>query len=77
MDSSPNTISFVVKNHQRGLSQTFYDQKHSRFELTGPQGKGLGLTKESKGVYLAFAAGTGVIVFVDLLVNLFLGNINP
>jgi hypothetical protein len=36
-------------------------------------GKGLGLTKESQGVHLAFAAGTGVLVFFDLIARILLG----
>jgi hypothetical protein len=36
-------------------------------------GKGLGLTKESQGVHYAFAAGTGVLVFVDLVARILLG----
>lgn len=42
------------------------------YEITGPMGKGLGLTKDSKGKYLAFAAGTGVLVFVDLVAKMLL-----
>lgn len=40
--------------------------------MTGPLGKGLGLTPKSKGVHLAFAAGTGVLVFMDLIAKLIL-----
>ena len=36
-------------------------------------GKGLGLTKDSQGVHFAFAAGTGVLVFVDLVARILLG----
>lgn len=42
------------------------------YRLTGPLGKGLGLTPASKGVHLAFAAGTGVLVFMDLIAKLIL-----
>ena len=42
------------------------------YEITGPMGKGLGLTKDSKGSYLAFAAGTGVLVFIDLVAKMIL-----
>lgn len=33
-------------------------------------GRGLGLTKDSQGKHFAFAAGTGVLVFVDLLARM-------
>jgi hypothetical protein len=33
-------------------------------------GKGLGLTHESTGDYYAFAAGTGVLVFIDLVARI-------
>jgi hypothetical protein len=35
-------------------------------------GKGLGLTPESQGDHIVFAAGTGVFVFVDLVARMFL-----
>lgn len=40
------------------------------YEIKGPMGKGLGLTAESKGKHIAFAAGTGVLVFVDLVARI-------
>lgn len=39
-------------------------------------GKGLGLTAESKGKHIAFAAGTGVLVFVDLVARIALQTID-
>ena len=36
-------------------------------------GKGLGLTRESQGVHYAFAAGTGVLVFIDMVARILLG----
>lgn len=38
-------------------------------------GKGLGLTHESAGDYYAFAAGTGVLVFIDLVARIALSQI--
>lgn len=35
-------------------------------------GKGLGLSTNSKGNHVAFAAGTGILVFIDLVVRLIL-----
>jgi len=42
------------------------------FIVKGPMGKGLGI-RES-GVHIAFAAGTGVLVFLDLVMRLILHN---
>ena len=42
------------------------------FIVKGPMGKGLGI-RES-GVHVAFAAGTGVLVFLDLVMRLILHN---
>lgn len=36
-------------------------------------GKGLGLTKISKGTYCVFAGGTGILVFIDMIARLALG----
>jgi len=33
-------------------------------------GKGLGLSKESKGTHVAFAAGTGLLPFIDMVARL-------
>ena len=38
-------------------------------------GKGLGLYKNSQGVHLAFTAGTGVLVFLDIVARMLLGNL--
>jgi hypothetical protein len=35
-------------------------------------GKGLMLNQYSKGLHIAFAAGTGVLVFIDLVARLIL-----
>lgn len=43
------------------------------FEIKGPMGKGLGLTTSSTGTHMAFAAGTGVFVFIDLVARIALG----
>jgi len=38
-------------------------------------GKGLGINPDSDGVHLAFTAGTGILVFIDLVMRIFLQNI--
>ena len=40
--------------------------------MKGPLGKGLGLSCLSKGTHVAFAAGTGVLVFIDIVAKLLL-----
>lgn len=45
------------------------------YEIKGPMGKGLGLTTDSKGVHMAFSAGTGILVFVDLFARLLLSSL--
>jgi hypothetical protein len=35
-------------------------------------GRGLGLRQDSTGTYYAFSAGTGVLVFIDLVARLVL-----
>lgn len=55
-----------------GLSQLVHgdiDEQNQRFAVKGPMGKGLEL-KPGKSV--AFAAGTGVLVFVDLIAHMIL-----
>ena len=42
------------------------------FLVKGPMGKGLGI--KSTGVHVAFAAGTGVLVFLDLVTRIILHN---
>ena len=47
--------------------------QNDTFLVKGPMGKGLGLSRETKGTHVAFAAGTGILVFVDLIAKLALG----
>lgn len=44
-----------------------------RYSVKGPMGKGLMV--KTTGVHVAFAAGTGVLVFVDLVMMLALANL--
>jgi len=45
------------------------------FFVKGPMGKGLQI--EERGVHLAFCAGTGVLVYLDLVGHLILRNSLP
>jgi NAD(P)H-flavin reductase len=40
------------------------------FEIKGPFGKGLNIRKGVNGVHIAFAAGTGILPFMDLVAYL-------
>ena len=40
--------------------------------MTGPLGKGLGISSTTKGTHFAFSAGTGVLVFIDLIARMIL-----
>lgn len=53
-------------------SQNTADEKGAGFVMTGPTGKGLSI--QSSGVHIAFAAGTGVLVYLDLVAMLILRN---
>jgi NAD(P)H-flavin reductase len=46
--------------------------KDSEFVIKGPMGKGCNL--ETSGTYVAFAAGTGALVYLDLVARLILQN---
>jgi len=67
-------LSLTIKNYNvmKGLATRISDpvNKEVPFEIQGPMGKGLGLTHESTGDYFAFAAGTGVLVFFDLVARI-------
>jgi hypothetical protein len=68
-----NNFSLTLKNYNipMGLSKAIgEDTLHRVFELKGPIGKGLGLSHFSQGTHVAFAAGTGVLVFVDVVARL-------
>lgn len=62
----------TVKDYKRGLSKTLHSGG-TRFEVQGPMGKGLGFKRE--GVHVAFTAGTGCLVFVDLVAHLLRKNL--
>jgi NAD(P)H-flavin reductase len=67
-----DNIHLSIKDYKTGLSQRF-KQREDTYNIKGPMGKGLGLNHNSKGQHFAFAAGTGVLVFVDLVARILLG----
>ena len=61
-----NTAMFCIKNYNKGVSGAVHTAlPDKRFEVQGPLGKGLMV--EPTGVHIAFAAGTGILCFVDLI----------
>ena len=60
------------ENHLQRQGEHFYrgEEMFDVFEVKGPMGKGLCI--EPSGVHVAFCAGTGVLVFLDLLSHLLL-----
>jgi len=65
-------VRLCVKNYGqlKGVSTALHAFKE--YEVKGPMGKGLCV--KQTGVHVAFAAGTGVLVFVDLVMQLALVN---
>lgn len=66
-------MRLCVKNYgqPKGVSTALHSE--GNYEVMGPMGKGLMVNR--KGVHVAFAAGTGVLVFVDLVMHLALVNL--
>lgn len=66
-------VRLCVKNYgqPKGVSTALHSE--GNYEVMGPMGKGLMVNR--KGVHVAFAAGTGVLVFVDLVMHLALVNL--
>ena len=63
-------MAFCIKNYRRpkGLSAEIHKENQgtsARFEIKGPMGHGLKVKKS--GIHVVFAAGTGVLCFVDLV----------
>lgn len=71
-------LSLTIKNYNvmKGLATRISNPLNEtfQFEIRGPMGKGLGLTHESVGDHYAFAAGTGILVFIDLVARIALSH---
>ena len=64
-------MPLTIKNYKvGGLSEVL--KEGQIFDLQGPMGKGLGLSPTSVGNHVAFAAGTGILVYIDLVLRLLL-----
>ena len=73
-------VNVTIKNYSlsNGLSQRFHNKAthNDFFFIKGPMGKGLGLSESSEGLHIAFAAGTGILVFVDLVARIAVGDLD-
>jgi len=70
-----NSMMFVVKdyNSQTGLSHKLNNEHDVNYEMKGPLGKRLDV--DSTGIYYVFAAGTGILPFMDLIGQLAFANL--
>lgn len=72
-----NGFSFTAKNYkiEGGLSVRLNesDLASTKYAIQGPMGRGLDIQKE--GTHIAFSAGTGILVFVDLVAHLIRKNL--
>jgi NAD(P)H-flavin reductase len=58
---------FVIKNYNQpnSLSASIHSEQGLNYEVKGPMGKSLNVA--SSGLHIAFAGGTGVLPFIDLV----------
>ena len=68
--STSSSFTVTVKNYNmaKGLSKRLTEAADTHYEVQGPMGKGLGIYPE--GTHIAFTAGTGSLVFMDLVAHL-------
>ena len=61
-----------AKNYKAkdGVATALFNNSNKDFVMKGPMGKGCNVTTE--GVHMAFAGGTGVLVYLDLVARLIL-----
>jgi len=70
-------INVTIKNYKldNGISSKFFEN-NALFGVTGPLGKGLGLSPKSKGVHMMFSAGTGILPYLDTVAKMLLQQCN-
>ncbi|CAG9330475.1 unnamed protein product [Blepharisma stoltei] len=66
--STIGSLKLYIKHYPDGkMSDFIYNlDSNSTIKIKGPLGPGLALTQLSSGLYLGFAAGTGILPFLDL-----------
>lgn len=62
-DSDQDNRTFTVKNYERGMSATFFNEKQIVYNIKGPIGKGF--VVKPHGLHVAWAAGSGALTFMD------------
>ena len=69
-----NQVNMTIKNYNLpgGMSSKVFDIHQQHFEIKGPMGIGLRLSKLSQGVHMIFCAGTGILPFMDLITKVLL-----
>lgn len=71
--NNSDNLCLTIKNYSRnnGLSAHIHHEVgQAKLQIQGPLGTGLGI--KNRGRHVAFAAGTGVLVFIDLVGHLIL-----
>lgn len=53
---------------EKGIATLMHEGKDSSFYVKGPMGKGSNVS--TKGMHVAFGAGTGVLVYLDIVARL-------
>jgi cytochrome b involved in lipid metabolism len=75
MNGNTKDLCLTLKNYKfpKGLSTLIDNDKLSRshkYEIHGPCGKGLQI--QNTGVHIVYCAGTGILVFIDIVAHLLL-----
>lgn len=78
MDIDDAIVTIKNYNIKKGLSKAMFDMVNEDLEspiieVQGPMGKGLEIQKT--GVHIAYTAGTGILVFMDLVAHLIRKNL--
>lgn len=70
-----NMLTITSKNYKQanGVSMRLNESTVDNYEIQGPMGKGLGI--ERSGTHVAYTAGTGILVFLDLVAYLIRRNL--
>lgn len=70
--NNASDLYLSIKNYQTklGLSWLIHNEKYNQevFEIKGPMGRGINI--QPKGKHIAYTAGTGALVFLDLVAYL-------
>jgi NAD(P)H-flavin reductase len=77
-EKAGRSMTFTLKNYgtKSGLSASLSDplKTNSTFLIKGPMGTGLGAAES--GTYVIVTAGTGILVFLDLIAHLIRKNLS-